>query len=204
MTAPQTPPLRRRIVLTAVRTVKRWAPATVRRRLWDSEYAAGRWDFLDTSQDDLPNTLITKFADGGRILDLGCGTTQNLHLEAGGYALYHGVDISPDAIARARALGRPDSAYDVADVVSYPITGRYDLILLREVIYYLPLRAAARLVRRCGDSLTDGGVVAVIIWNTEMYGRTAAAARRCGLPIVDEFVHAPGAVTLLFGPPATR
>ena len=199
MTTPRTLPLRRRIAVTTTRFVKRWAPMPIRRRLWDSEYTTGQWDYLDTSADTLPNTLIENYAANGRILDLGCGTTRNQRLEPDSYAYYQGVDISPDAIERARAIGRPDSGYDVADVVSYRPTGRYDLILLREVVYYLPPRVATRLVRRCADSLTDQGVIAVIIWNTDWYARTVAAVRRSGLPIVKEHAHQPGAVTLIFG-----
>jgi SAM-dependent methyltransferase len=201
MTAPRTLPLRRRITVTATRFVKRWAPMPIRRRLWDSEYTAGQWDYLDTSADTLPTTLIETYAPGGRILDLGCGTTRNLRLEPGSYTHYQGVDISPDAIERARMIGRPNCDYDVADVVSYHPTGRYDLILLREVVYYLPLRVATRLVRRCADNLTDDGVIAVIIWNTDWYARTVAAVRRSGLPVVKEHVQQPGAVTLIFGRP---
>ena len=69
------------------------------------------------------------------------------------------------------------------------------------MVYYLPLRVATRLVRRYADSLTDGGVIAVIIWNTDWYAHTVAAVRRGGLPVVKEHVHQPGAVTLIFGRP---
>nr|AGZ94243.1 SAM-dependent methyltransferase [Kitasatospora sp. NRRL F-6133] len=193
--------LRRRITVTAIRAAKRWAPSAVRRWLWEREYTSGRWDYLDGGDDPLPTALVRKYARGGRILDLGCGTSANLRLDADGYSFYLGVDISPDAIERARRLGRPASEFEVADVTTFRPPGRFDLVLLREVVYYLPAARAAELVRRTGDSLTADGVIAVVIWNTELYGRTAEAVRRCGLPIVEEFAHRPDALTLVLGPP---
>ncbi|WFE28693.1 class I SAM-dependent methyltransferase [Solwaraspora sp. WMMD791] len=151
---------------------------------WDLQYALGLWRYLDRGRDPVPLALAQQVTDRPRILDLGCGTTVNLALPADGYRHYHGVDISRTAIRRARSLRRPNTSFEVADLVTYQSTARYDAVLLREVMYYLTPQDAVTVLRRAAGMLDPGG--RVLIW---LYDGTAAVAavlsrlRECGLTV---------------------
>jgi chemotaxis methyl-accepting protein methylase len=48
-------------------------------------------------------------------------------------------------------LGRSHASFEVADIITYSTSQRYDAILLREVLYYfLPEQAAQLLIRLAG------------------------------------------------------
>src|SRR5688572_26259492 len=51
-----------------------YGPASVRRRLWNTEFAGGRWDCLASTPGDSVYAYVEKYAANGRILDLGCGS----------------------------------------------------------------------------------------------------------------------------------
>lgn len=156
-------------------------------RVWDLQYALGLWSYLDKSGSeggDLPLDLIARYADRPRILDLGCGTTVNLRLVPGRYRHYHGVDISRTAIRRARALRRPDTSFEVADVLAYRPTATYDVILLREVLYYFPLDEVPGLLRRLAAALAPDGVLMVSLYDSS--SAILDMLRHCGLTVVDE------------------
>jgi trans-aconitate methyltransferase len=180
--------------------------------VWDVQYALGLWRYLDRPGDRTPLALVERYADRPRILDLGCGTTVNLPLAPGRYRHYHGVDISRKAIHQARALRRPDTSFEVADVLRYRPAGSYDVILLREVLYYLPVEEVPGLLRRLAGGLTTRGVILISIYQTTSPACAALLdrVRDCGLAVVaeeepDSGPDRAGAVTLvlaLAAPPA--
>jgi trans-aconitate methyltransferase len=174
--------------------------------VWDVQYALGLWNYLDRPGGRTPLELIERYAPRPRILDLGCGTTVNLRLLPGRYRHYHGVDISRTAIRRARALGRPDASFEVADVLGYRPTGVYDVILLREVLYYFPVDEVGGLLRRLAGALTPRGVVVVALYDTTSASGRALRdrVRDGGLAVVEERTEpSPGgspATTIVLAP----
>jgi SAM-dependent methyltransferase len=159
--------------------------------LWDTQYALGMWSYLDGMSDGaMPLSLIETWAPRPSILDLGCGTSANLPLSAGRYRHYHGVDISGRAIAQARALRRPDTSFEVADIREFRSTRRYDAILLREVIYYLSVPESERLLRRLPGMLTERGRILVQVYDTARSAEFVRVIRGCGLTVAAELpVH---------------
>ncbi|MEE6262374.1 class I SAM-dependent methyltransferase [Plantactinospora sonchi] len=155
--------------------------------LWNVQYALGLWRYLDDMSDGaMPLSLIETWARQPTILDLGCGTSANLPLAGGRYRHYHGVDLSQRAIEAARALGRPDTSFEVADIRSYRTGRRYDAILLREVIYYLSPAESAALLGRLPTMLTDRGRIVVQIYDVARADAFVRVIRECGLPLVAE------------------
>src|SRR5271165_6033684 len=74
-----------------------------KQRLWDTEFAKGRWDVLDTTPDDCVYSRIERSANGGSILDLGCGSGNTANeLDGNSFGEYIGVDISEVAIDKAQ------------------------------------------------------------------------------------------------------
>jgi SAM-dependent methyltransferase len=170
-----------------LRTFKSFGLGTANRVIWDAEYALGNWDYLDKDGNgELPVKMIEKYAGDGRLLDLGCGSGLNLPLQPGTYQSYLGVDISKEAIAKARSLNRPHASYEVADILTYRPHGEFDAIMLREVLYYLPRPKVRGLLERLAHSLSPAGVLIVQIWHAEIYGSLLSEVRGCSLPVLEE------------------
>ena len=158
------------------------------RLVWDAQYAVGMWKYLDCAKDgDSSLSTIERHIEDATILDLGCGTTANLPLTPGRFRHYHGVDISRKAIARARALSRPHTSFEVADILTYQSSQRYDAILLREVLYYFPLEQVPPLLLRLSHMLEPGGRIVVSIFDVAgPSGQTLVDAMLgCGLSLVE-------------------
>jgi SAM-dependent methyltransferase len=156
--------------------------------LWDVQYKIGLWDFLDTGEEEGRELagIVERHAPQAAILDLGCGTSANLPLAPGAYRSYHGVDISAKAIEQARALGRPRATYEVADILTYLPRETYDAILLREVIYYLPVAKVGAFLDRLSGSLAPGGVIVIQLWAGERKPELIAAIEGTALPVLAE------------------
>jgi 2-polyprenyl-3-methyl-5-hydroxy-6-metoxy-1,4-benzoquinol methylase len=75
-----------------------------RRWVWNREYAAGRWNCLDSMPDDCVLPFLNAHAKGGRILDIGCGPGAiGEAIDPLAYQHYLGIDISDVAIEKAQA-----------------------------------------------------------------------------------------------------
>jgi SAM-dependent methyltransferase len=156
--------------------------------LWDVQYKLGLWDYLDAGDAagrELAD-LINEYMPKASILDLGCGTSANLPLEPGTYQDYHGVDISAKAIKRAGQLGRPQATYETADILSYAPSKKYDAILLREVIYYLPPGQVSEFLARLSGFLAPGGIILIQVWEGEKSPGLIAAIKDSDVPVTLE------------------
>jgi trans-aconitate methyltransferase len=172
-------------VATPVKALARSFPR-LNAALWDAQYQLGRWDYLDggtTGGRELAG-IVEAHAAQASILDLGCGTSVNLPLTPGAYRRYHGVDISAKAIKRARLAGRPGATYETADILSYAPQEAYDAILLREVIYYLPLPKVSGFLSRLSGFLAPGGVIVIQVWADERNPDLIAAIEASALPVM--------------------
>ena len=139
----------------------------IKRHLWNSEFSKGRWDCLDTSSDDRVYSYVEKYANNGSILDLGCGSgSTGNELDQSAYREYIGVDISDVAIDKARrrseANGRTSkNFYFQSDIASFVPSKKFDVILLRDSIYYLPGTKIYAVLHRYSSYLNDSGVFIV-------------------------------------------
>lgn len=176
-----------KLVGAAVKALGRAFPR-LNAALWDVQYRLGLWDDLDCGHAtgrELAE-MVEACAPQGSILDLGCGSTANLPLTPGAYRRYHGVDISAHAIERARLVGRPNATYETADILSYRPQETYDAILLREVIYYLPLAKVSGFLSRLSGFLAPGGVILIQVWSGELHPGLVAAIEASALPVTLE------------------
>jgi 2-polyprenyl-3-methyl-5-hydroxy-6-metoxy-1,4-benzoquinol methylase len=176
---------------------------------WDLQYKFGLWDHLDLTQSTGLELfqMVEEYAPMASILDLGCGTTANLPLTPGRFRHYHGVDISEKAIERARQLGRAAATYETADILTYVPRKAYDVILLREVIYYLPLAKVAQLLRGLSAFLTPNGVILIQIWAGDKNSGLLGAMKASDLPVMLEKTLGPGPghpTVYLMGKPENR
>jgi SAM-dependent methyltransferase len=104
--------------------------------------------------------------EGGRVLDLGCGTGANLArlLSLGlPFGSYTGVDLSPDMLRRARAkFGQlPKAEFRELDLLAGPLPeGPFDLVVSTNVFEHLP--DAKWVVEKALGRLRPGGSVLLV------------------------------------------
>jgi 2-polyprenyl-3-methyl-5-hydroxy-6-metoxy-1,4-benzoquinol methylase len=111
--------------------------------LWDRQYAAGGWAWLNSDSERVHNHIIA--ACCGRrgaeaaILDVGCGEGV-LHgiLRGLGYGRYVGIDVAPTAIDRVASRTDARTRFQVADARSFETAERFDIVVLNEVLYCFP------------------------------------------------------------------
>jgi SAM-dependent methyltransferase len=176
--------------------------------IWNAQYKLGLWNYMDAEDGTQVLMLVERYFKAPSILDLGCGTSANLPLTPGKYRHYHGVDISAIAIKQARALGRPDASFEVADILTYQADETYDAILLREVIYYIPPQQVAVFLLRTARLLTPEGKIIIRIWNTADFAEFVHVIRNSGLQVLDEQAirldEGPEGIFIVLGMPESK
>lgn len=104
-----------------------------------------------------------------RVLDIGCGAghTTRWAARAAERGSVLGVDVSPAAVARARALARdlPNVTFEVADAQVHPFpAGHFDLAISRfGTMFFADPVAAFRTV---GRALRPGGRLVMTVWQS--------------------------------------
>ena len=123
-----------------------------------------------------------------RGLEIGCAMgTLTLRL-APACDEYLGVDLvePPLVDARARCAHLPQARFERMAVPDEWPGGRFDLIVLSEVLYFLPLAGLERLAARCVASLEPGGTLLLVNWlgpnDGAMSGEAAAQCFLSALP----------------------
>lgn len=149
------------------RLVQVYGTSNAKRRQWNSEFAGSRWDCLDRDPGNTIYPYLEKYVKGGSILDLGCGSgSTGNELAADAYCLYTGVDISDVALAKgikaAAENGRSSkNHYLQSDILNFVPSQQYDVILLRDSIYYFLLGNIKQILARYSRYLKEGGVFVV-------------------------------------------
>lgn len=105
----------------------------------------------------------------GRALDLGCGDgTNSIMLARHGWAVT-GIDISGQAIRKARAAAEEagaDARFVHADMLEWEPDGQYDLVI---ATYSLPGGAEShKAMRMAAQALRPGGTLIAVDWDHSM------------------------------------
>ena len=81
------------------------------------------------------------------VLDIGCGDWQSTHLLNWDGITYTGIDCVPSLIEENRQkYGSPNIHFHMRDVLREPITGTYDVIILKDVIQHWPTADIMRVL----------------------------------------------------------
>lgn len=153
---------------------ERWA--------WDDQYRRGRWAGLVNQRDPLTIALVEKYANGGPIVELGCGAgSLALAVEPTVYTSYTGFDLSEVAVefARRRAaeLGRDRCVFDVGDMSIWPGADDLSLIVIEEALMYLNSPQQDVLLNMCMTSLRAGGHLLVTAHASDKHHATLERCR---------------------------
>jgi SAM-dependent methyltransferase len=129
----------------------------------------GRHQIVNVEFDDLElnySPWLPEARDAA-ILDVGCGPGRVLaFLASRGYRAIEGFDRDPEAVAAARARVPVPIAVD--DDWSRVLAGRpraFDVIILKDVIYYIPRDRVVDALRTVRQALKPGGRVIVEVFN---------------------------------------
>lgn len=203
--------------LTFINAVfKSYGPSSIKRLLWDKEYAGDKWNFADNTIGDCVYRHLERYAANGSILDLGCGTGNTAtELAATAYRLYVGVDISDTAlskaIARTQASGRAaKNRFVQADFLGYTPAQQFDTILFRESMYHVPLGKVTAILDRYSPYLKEGGVFIVRMKTAGPDGKIKSrpqamlAAITAEFDVVDNCQYAESGATVLVVRPRGR
>lgn len=134
--------------------------------IWDESYRSGRWDYLHGLDELAHYSVIAGYIralrQGARVLDLGCGDgILHCSLEPSAYSTYTGVDLSYEAIIRARR-GHPQGRFVHANLDEYVCDALYDIIVFNESLYYLPDPAAT--LSRYSEALAPLGLFIISMY----------------------------------------
>jgi SAM-dependent methyltransferase len=150
--------------------LKIYGPSSLKKRLWDKEFAGTKWNFMDDTSADCIYPHLEKYSLNGSILDLGCGPGNTANeLAATAYQTYVGVDISEEAIAKAvrrtAQNGRTDkNTFAVSDFLGYAPNRDFDVILFRESMYHVPFGQIQAILDKYSKHLKSGGVFMVRLY----------------------------------------
>lgn len=147
-----------------------YGPSSIKKRLWDKDFASNKWNFIDNTVGDCVYPHLEKYARNGNILDLGCGpgnTANELNSDA--YKSYVGVDISEVALAKAvkrtQENGRADkNSFVCSDFLGYKPTQEFDVILFRESLYHVPYGQVLKILEKYSKHLKKSGVFIVRLY----------------------------------------
>ena len=165
-----------RIVGKALSAMKAYGPSGLKRILWNKEYSGHKWDFADHTENDCVYSHLQKHAANGSILDLGCGTGNTANeLDTNAYQKYLGVDISEVCLekARRRSEGNGRAAkneFVSGDILLFTTSEKFDVILLRESLYHVPMGKIESTLNRYGKNLKDNGVFVVRLYKADKDG----------------------------------
>jgi SAM-dependent methyltransferase len=152
------------------RTLRRWS--------FDEKFRTGEWNFASAPASELVQ-IVERYAGGGSILMLGCGTGSLAGaLAPGSFDSFLGLDFSPEAIARASRFASDKIRFEVGDMLIFRSEQKFNVILLSESLYYLKPWQRRKLVMRAARMLGPAGRIIVTVAQAARFARMLDMLRR--------------------------
>ncbi len=122
-----------------------------------SEISDGLFNWLSALRQE-----SVALAPKGRIVDIGCGDGKLTSQLPGDSREVVGLDISLEAIKRAKEHERENLKFSVHNIERDPLMGDNSLIICEDVLYYIPFISMKKVTKRLSDALILGGILLVI------------------------------------------
>jgi SAM-dependent methyltransferase len=137
------------------RNLRRWS--------FDEKFRSGEWNFVSEASSELVRT-VERYAGQGNILMLGCGTASLASaLNPESFRSLLGVDLSPEAIARARERANHKVRFEVGDMLQFTSAEKFSVIVFSESLYYIKSWQRQKLLERAAQMLAPGGRIVVTV-----------------------------------------
>ncbi|CAN5135571.1 class I SAM-dependent methyltransferase [soil metagenome] len=146
-------------------------PASLPKAYFDALFAADPdpWGLKsrDYERDKYQDTLAA--LEGRRFragVEVGCASGELSAILAPSCESYLGLDIAEEPLrqARARNADQAGAAFARLTLPDERPEGRFDLIVLSEVLYYFSRADVAKMAAWARSALSDGGVVLLVHW----------------------------------------
>lgn len=149
-----------------------YGPSPIKKVFWNKEFSNGKWNFIDDTAGDCVYSHLDRHAVNKAVLDLGCGPGNTANEMAPSYRTYLGVDISVEALAKARRRTQQNgrshkNSFEQGDFLSYAPKQEFDVILFREAMYHVPLGKVKKTLDRFSQYLTPDGIFIVRLYVLE-------------------------------------
>lgn len=153
-------------------------------------------ELAQTSRDYYPDYIRNFRAAGpeSRVLEIGCGEGGNLlpFAELGCHVA--GLDLAPNKISNAKLFfekrGAAGEFYCADFLGDCPLEGKFDIVLIHDVIEHIEPEGKDEFFRRIKDFLSPGGVVffGFPAWQMPFGGhQQICRSRMCRLPFIHLF-----------------
>jgi len=142
--------------------------------IWDPHLYDAKHSYVAREAADLIDVLQPK--PGERILDAGSGTGNLTALIAATGALVHGIDKSPEMVARARER-HPEVHFEEADIVTFDPPHEFEAVFSNAALHWVTSPDAA--VQTIAKSLRRGGRLVAEFGGK---GNCAAVIEAIGIP----------------------
>lgn len=122
-----------------------------------SEISEGLFDWLS----ELREEALT-LAPEGRIVEIGCGDGALTSRLSKNSREVIGLDISLEAIKRAKEHERENLKFSVHNIERDPLMGENSLIICEDVLYYVPFVSMKEVAKKLSAALMPEGILLVI------------------------------------------
>ena len=168
--------------------ITRYTPNRIKRLAFEQKMKQGIWDNTVSDKSDELLTAIRYHARKGNILCLGCGGGSLVAaLSSDSYDNFIGVDISREAIKKAKLYESEYIKFELGDIRSFKTDLKFNVIVLEESLFYVPSFQRVKMLKRYKKCLTNEGVFVVTTDNYYRFGRMIKKIRQQFNIIEDRF-----------------
>jgi 2-polyprenyl-3-methyl-5-hydroxy-6-metoxy-1,4-benzoquinol methylase len=148
----------------------RFGGTVLRRLSFNHKYFSGDWDVLDKAHTTKVVDIVEAHANGGDILDMGCGPGHlSEALNPLRYSSYHGVDVSDVALEMARKRTNEKVSFQLSEMDNACFDKQFDVILFEESLYFLPFYKSKKILLQYSAHLKKNGVFIVTIIDVKRF-----------------------------------
>ncbi|MEI7508279.1 MAG: methyltransferase domain-containing protein [Flavobacterium sp.] len=126
---------------------------------WNYKYSIGKWNFMGKEQlryNAIVDLIKSCEIQNLKILDLGCGYgSLSNYLKNTEYEFCLGIDLSSNAISKAKKENYKNAKFLVADIHQFKTEEKFDVIIFNEVLYYLDNQM--EIVKKYSNYLNNEG-----------------------------------------------